>query len=214
MQGYILNEPCNPAITSLRLPVEEDPAGWVWLNQQPLVISHLQSETRWPEFVRRAREFGISTLVLVPLTAGDHRLGAFGFSSVAPFDPRSGRDRVPGARCQRVRRRGRGLPRKAGSSPGAGPAAHAVRYHECACVEAGSRRVVLRDIRPALEGDPARLRDADVMQSRPAASMCTRCIRTVRSSAEALKGPFNPAGMPAAEVLATGKPVVARDTRR
>ena len=29
---------------------------------------------------------------------------------------------------------------------------------------------------------------------------------------EALKGPFDPAGMPAAEVLATGKPVVARDT--
>ena len=31
--------------------------------------------------------FGISTLVLVPLTAGNNRLGAFGFSSVAPFDP-------------------------------------------------------------------------------------------------------------------------------
>ena len=29
---------------------------------------------------------------------------------------------------------------------------------------------------------------------------------------EALKGPFDPAGMPAAEVLATGKPVVARAT--
>jgi len=29
---------------------------------------------------------------------------------------------------------------------------------------------------------------------------------------EALKGPFDPAGMPTAEVLATGKPVVARDT--
>ena len=39
MQGYILNEPCNPVITSLRLPVDEDPAGWVWLNQQPLVVS-------------------------------------------------------------------------------------------------------------------------------------------------------------------------------
>ena len=58
MQGYILNEPCNPVITSLRLPVDQDPAGWVWLNQQPLVISSVQSETRWPEFVRRARDFG------------------------------------------------------------------------------------------------------------------------------------------------------------
>ena len=41
MQGYILNEPGNPVITSLRLPVDQDPAGWVWLNQQPLVISRL-----------------------------------------------------------------------------------------------------------------------------------------------------------------------------
>ena len=41
MQGHILNAPGNPVITSLRLPVDEDPAGWVWLNQQPLVISRL-----------------------------------------------------------------------------------------------------------------------------------------------------------------------------
>ncbi len=87
MQGYILSEPGNPAITDLRLPVNEDPAGWVWLNQQPLVVSRLETETRWPEFVRRARAFKISTLTLVPLTAGDNRLGAFGFSSVAPYEP-------------------------------------------------------------------------------------------------------------------------------
>jgi len=87
MQGYILSEPGNPVITDLRLPVDQDPAGWVWLNQQPLVISPLQDETRWPEFVRRARAFEISTLTLVPLTAGDSRLGAFGFASVAPYEP-------------------------------------------------------------------------------------------------------------------------------
>ena len=87
MQGHILDAPGNPVITSLRLPVDQDPAGWVWLNQQPLVISPFQSETRWPEAVRLARDLGIGTTVLVPLTAGDNRLGAFGFSSVAPLDP-------------------------------------------------------------------------------------------------------------------------------
>ena len=87
MQGHILNAPGNPVITSLRLPVDQDPAGWVWLNQQPLVISPVQSETRWPEAVRVARDLGIRTTVLVPLTAGDNRLGAFGFSSVALLDP-------------------------------------------------------------------------------------------------------------------------------
>ena len=70
MHGYILNEPCNPVITRLRLPVDQDPAGWVWLNQQPLVISHWESKTRWPETIRVVRELGISSLVLVPLTAG------------------------------------------------------------------------------------------------------------------------------------------------
>src|ERR1700719_565062 len=84
MQGHILNEPGAPVITSLQMPVEADPAGWGWLNQQPLIFSNLDAENRWPDFVNRARaEFGLSTLILVPLTAGDNRLGAFGFSSVA-----------------------------------------------------------------------------------------------------------------------------------
>ncbi len=87
MEGHILNAPGNAAIPSVRLPVAEDPAGWVWQNQQPLVISPVQSETRWPEAIRFARDVGISTTVLVPLTAGDNRLGAFGFSSVAPLHP-------------------------------------------------------------------------------------------------------------------------------
>ena len=42
-----------------------------------------------------------------------------------------------------------------------------------------------------------------------AASMCTRLHSTGPQLWEELKGPFNPEGMPAAEVLATGKPVVA-----
>ena len=67
--------------------LRQDPAGWVWLNQQPLLIPHLQSETRWPNFVERARDVGLSSLVLVPLTTGNSRLGAFGFSSVSRFDP-------------------------------------------------------------------------------------------------------------------------------
>ena len=87
MQGRILSAPGNPVIKSLRLPVDQDPAGWVWLKQQTLVISPVQSETRWPEAMRVARELGISTTVLVPLTAGGNRLGAFGFSSAVPHNP-------------------------------------------------------------------------------------------------------------------------------
>src|ERR1700722_14028410 len=37
MQGHILNELGAPVITTLRLPVEADPAGSVWLHQQPMI---------------------------------------------------------------------------------------------------------------------------------------------------------------------------------
>ena len=78
--GYIL---CAPAaVTSLRLPVDEDPAGWVWLNQQPLVISRSRSRNSLAGVRRpRSSRVWVSYQLLVPLTAGENRLGAFGFSS-------------------------------------------------------------------------------------------------------------------------------------
>jgi len=68
-------------------PVEQDPAGWVWVQQQPLVISRLEGESRWPEFTEWVRTAGLRSLTLVPLTAGESRLGAFGFGCLAPFAP-------------------------------------------------------------------------------------------------------------------------------
>ena len=107
-------------------------------------------------------------------------------SGLAPGAVRaqSGRDSIPGARRQRVCGCRRGLPRQAARSPGAGPAAHAVRYHERACVEAGARRVVSRHIRAALEGHPARLRDADVVQRRDGAWIAYALHSPVRSSSK------------------------------
>ena len=71
----------------LCLPVDQAPAGWVWLNQRPLEIPSLAAETRWREFRKRAALEGVSAVTLVPLTAGDNRLGAFGFGCVAPYAP-------------------------------------------------------------------------------------------------------------------------------
>ena len=210
MQGYILNEPCNPVITSLRLPVDEDPAGWVWMHQQPLVISHLESETRWPEFVRRARDFGISTLMLVPLTTGDNRLGAFGFSSVVPLDPSPAEI----AFLERI----------------ASEFAVAVESFltRQALARERDRLETLFDITNALV---SKLDQDDLFSAisgqlstviQHDCALITLCNRTGSLDvhalhctrpqlAEALKGPLDPAGMPTAEVLATGKPVVARD---
>ena len=90
MQGYILSEPGNPVITDLRLPVDQDPAGWVWLNQRPLVISHLNVETRWPEFVRRTFrrfvELGLKSICSVPLILRDRIRGTLALSRLANND--------------------------------------------------------------------------------------------------------------------------------
>jgi formate hydrogenlyase transcriptional activator len=208
MQGHILNAPGNPVITSLRLPVEDDPAGWVWQNQQPLVIA-LQSETRWPEFVRRAREeFGISTTTLVPLTAGDNRLGAFGFSSVTPLDP----TRAEIAFLERV----------------ASEFAVAVESFLArqAAVRERDRLQTLFDITNALVSNLERDGLFSAISGQLSKiighdfAMLTLCndqglldVYALHSTGpqilEALKGPFNPEGMPAAEVLSTGRPVVA-----
>lgn len=75
MQGRFLTTPEAP-VEKLSLPVDQDPAGWAWLNQQPLVIRFVDDETRWPEFRTHARAMNISALTVVPLTAGDNRLGA------------------------------------------------------------------------------------------------------------------------------------------
>jgi formate hydrogenlyase transcriptional activator len=208
MQGYILNAPGNPVITSLRLPFEDDPAGWVWLNQQPLVISHFESETRWPDGIRVARELGISTLVLVPLTAGDNRLGAFGFSSIAPLDPTPAEiaflERVASEFAVAVESF---LARQA-----------AVRERDRLrtlfdITNALVSKLGRDDLFPAISGQLSKIIRHDY-------AMLTLCndrglldLYALHSTGpqlmELLKGPFNPEGMPAAEVLATGKPVVA-----
>jgi formate hydrogenlyase transcriptional activator len=211
MQGHILNEPGNPVIRSLRLPVEQDPAGWVWLNQQPLIISDFDNETRWPEFTQRSREFGISTLILVPLTAGEHRLGAFGFSSVALYEPGT----VEMEFLERV----------------ATEFAVAVESFLArqAAVRERDRLRTLFDITNALV---SRLASGElfsaisdqlskvVRHDHAVLSLCNNesgvlDVYALHSPdwqlAEAVKGPFDPVGMPAAKVLATGKPVVARD---
>src|SRR6202045_4831081 len=212
MQGYILSEPGNPVIADLRLPVDQDPAGWVWLNQRPLVITHLHVDTRWPEFVRRSRAFEISTLTLVPLTAGDSRLGAFGFASVAPYEPSPAEltflERVANefavavdaflAKQKAVQERDRlrtlfditnSLVSKLSPDelfPAISDQLSKVDGHDHAVLTLRKEETGTLDVCALHSTDPKLL--------------------------ESVKGPFNPAGMPAQEVLDTGKPVVAYDT--
>jgi formate hydrogenlyase transcriptional activator len=62
-------------------PVEETPAGLVWLTQQPVLVPDLAEEPRWPTVTGRMEEDGIRSFCVVPLTTALRRLGAMGFAS-------------------------------------------------------------------------------------------------------------------------------------
>jgi formate hydrogenlyase transcriptional activator len=66
------------------LPIEDSPSGWVWQNQQPYVISNLEEETRFPDFVQRLRGYNVRSMAIIPLTTAQHRLGTMGFGHTVP----------------------------------------------------------------------------------------------------------------------------------
>ena len=68
-------------------PVGEGPAGWVWQTRQPLILSNVAEETRWPRFQEDMKE-RINSLCDLPLTTARRRLGALTFGSrhVAAYD--------------------------------------------------------------------------------------------------------------------------------
>ena len=70
-----------PPITPF--PVEGFPAGWVWQNQQPLIVSDTR-ESRWPQFWERANAAGVQSACLLPLATSRCRLGALAFSCKQP----------------------------------------------------------------------------------------------------------------------------------
>jgi formate hydrogenlyase transcriptional activator len=81
------------------VPVDSDHFGaWVWREQQPLVLSPLESEAACSDVVQEALKKGVHALTLVPLSNGDRRLGILGFGFCAPFRP----DREALAFLQRV----------------------------------------------------------------------------------------------------------------
>jgi len=210
MQGHILNAPGNPVMTSIRLPVDQDPAGWVWLNQQTLVISPVQSETRWPDIARVARDLGIRTTVLVPLTAGVNRLGAFGFSSAQLLDPSPAElaflERVATefavavesflARQEAVRERDRlrtlfDITNALVSKLSTDELFSAISAQLSNVIQHDFSVMTLRDDTGGLEMVGLHFTGAPLFDK--------------------VEGRITPEGMPAAEVLATGKPVVVRD---
>lgn len=63
-------------------PVDETPAGFVFLTQRPVLVPDLADEHRWPKVLHRMQEDGVNSFCVVPLTTAVRRLGAMGFSSL------------------------------------------------------------------------------------------------------------------------------------
>jgi formate hydrogenlyase transcriptional activator len=67
------------------LPVEEDPAGWVWQTQQARIFSNVPEEKRWPRALERAKLYGVQSSCHLPLTTARRRLGTLVFACKQPF---------------------------------------------------------------------------------------------------------------------------------
>jgi formate hydrogenlyase transcriptional activator len=68
-------------------PIDEDPTAWVWHTQALLVISPVAAETRWPKYIDLVCKRGLSSLLLVPLSVGERRIGVLGFGGRNVYEP-------------------------------------------------------------------------------------------------------------------------------
>jgi formate hydrogenlyase transcriptional activator len=76
-------EPPGPNLPS-SLPIGDVPAGLVWQTQQPLIISNLAEEKRWPRLQELARPYGLQSFCWLPLTTARRRLGTLGLACKQP----------------------------------------------------------------------------------------------------------------------------------
>jgi formate hydrogenlyase transcriptional activator len=57
----------------------------VWQTQDPLIISSVVEETRWPQLSERVQIYGVQSICCLPLTTAWRRLGTLVFACKQPF---------------------------------------------------------------------------------------------------------------------------------
>src|SRR5918992_944353 len=67
--------PRGPLRPGAAFAVEDIPSGWVWQQQQPLVIADLERETRFPKATQTLPEYGLGSFCSLPLSTAHRRLG-------------------------------------------------------------------------------------------------------------------------------------------
>ena len=66
----------------IEIPMAENVRKLVWENQQPLVISHLERDERFPIVSSQLCQDGVQSLCVLPLTTAHRRVGAMALGSV------------------------------------------------------------------------------------------------------------------------------------
>jgi PAS domain S-box-containing protein len=61
-------------------PAEETLTWWVYRNQQPVVVSSRQKETRFSRMMEIFKKHGVESACVLPLTTAHRRLGSLGFA--------------------------------------------------------------------------------------------------------------------------------------
>ena len=64
--------------------VDESASGWVWKNQEPVIISDVESEQRFPSVVPVLRSQGLRSYTVVPISTPNRRFGALGLGKKIP----------------------------------------------------------------------------------------------------------------------------------
>ena len=72
------------AHVGMEFTVDESQSGWVWKNQEPLLIADILAEPRFPSATPVLREHGVRSLCSFPLTTPRRRLGAYSLGSSRP----------------------------------------------------------------------------------------------------------------------------------
>ena len=75
MKSHVLETPDPSYVCPEGECPMETPGGWVWETQKPWVVSHLASDTRFPDLSSWLCDRGVQSLCVVPVTTALRKLG-------------------------------------------------------------------------------------------------------------------------------------------
>ena len=83
MRLHLLAVPEESTIKpGMEFGVDESPGGFVWKTQEPLTVTDVAQDDRFPRLHALLRENGVQSYCAVPLTSALRRLGTMGFGSL------------------------------------------------------------------------------------------------------------------------------------